>query len=85
MTTNKKSVNEEVVYEKHKKIYPRKVTGTFARMRVFAVVALLGLYYGLPWLNIGGQQSVLFNLPERKFNILDLFFGRRIFSTWRCC
>lgn len=49
MTTNKKSVNEEVVYEKHKKIYPRKVTGTFARMRVFAVVALLGLYYGLPW------------------------------------
>ena len=74
MTTNKKNVNEEVVYEKHKKIYPRKVTGTFARMRVFAVVALLGLYYGLPWLNISGQQSILFNLPERKFNIFGLVF-----------
>jgi cytochrome c oxidase accessory protein FixG len=69
-----KNVNEEVVYEKHKKIYPRKVTGTFARLRVIAVALLLGLYYGLPWLNIGGHQSVLFDLPARKFSIFGVVF-----------
>jgi len=74
MTAKNEKVTEEVVYAKHQKIYPRKVSGTFANFRVVAVLALLGLYYGLPWLDIGGQQSVLFNLPERKFYIFGMIF-----------
>jgi len=61
-------------YRKEPKIYPRDVTGTFASLRKLAVVLLLGLYYIMPWLNWGGHQAVLFDLPARKFYILGLTF-----------
>ena len=64
----------ETLYRKEPKIYPRQVTGKFARLRVIAVWVLLGLFYLLPWIQIGGKQSVLFDLPARKFYILGLTF-----------
>jgi cytochrome c oxidase accessory protein FixG len=64
----------ESLYRKEPKIYPRQVKGRFARLRVIAVWVLLGLYYLLPWINIGGKQSVLFDLPARKFYIFGLTF-----------
>jgi cytochrome c oxidase accessory protein FixG len=64
----------ESLYRKEPKIYPRHVTGRFARLRVISVWVLLGLYYLLPWINIGGHQSVLFDLPARKFYILGITF-----------
>jgi len=64
----------ESLYRKEPKIYPRHVTGRFARLRVVAVWVLLGLYYLLPWINIGGNQAVLFDLPARKFYIFGLTF-----------
>ncbi len=64
----------ESLYRKEPKIYPRQVTGRFARLRVIAVWVLLGLYYLLPWININGKQSVLFDLPARKFYIFGLTF-----------
>ena len=63
-----------VYYAKHKKIYPRKVTGLFARLRVLGVLALLGLYYLIPWVQYDGHQAVLFDLPARKFYIFGLVF-----------
>ncbi len=65
---------EEELYAKRKKIYPREVHGLFASLRVFGVFVLLGLYYGVPWLNWDGRQAVLFDLPARKFYILGLTF-----------
>ena len=62
------------LYRKEAKIYPRQVKGRFARLRVTAVWVLLGLFYLLPWINIGGKQSVLFDLPARKFYILGMTF-----------
>ncbi len=62
------------LYRKDPKVYPRDVKGSFASLRKLAVVVLLGLYYVLPWLNWGGHQSVLFDLPARKFYILGLTF-----------
>ena len=59
---------------KEPKIYPRHVTGIFARWRVIAVWVLLGLFYVMPWINVGGYQSVLFDLPARKFYILGFTF-----------
>ncbi|MBX9604841.1 MAG: cytochrome c oxidase accessory protein CcoG [Gammaproteobacteria bacterium] len=65
---------EHSLYEKRQKIYPREVHGTFAALRTTAVLVLLGLFYGLPWLSWDGRQAVLFDLPARKFYIFGLTF-----------
>jgi cytochrome c oxidase accessory protein FixG len=62
------------LYRREPKIYPRQVSGRFARLRVAAVWVLLGLYYLLPWLRIGDKQAVLFDLPARKFYLFGLTF-----------
>ena len=59
------------LYIKPPKVYPRETSGRFSRWRVIAAWVLLGLYYLLPWINVGGQQIVLFDLPGREFH----FFG----------
>ena len=64
----------ESLYRKEPKIYPRQVSGNFARLRVIAVWSLLGLFYLLPWINISGKQSMLFDLPARKFYIFGVTF-----------
>ena len=65
---------EQELYAKHQKIYPREVHGLFATLRTSGVMILLGLYYFLPWINYDGHQSVLFDLPARKFYIFGLTF-----------
>ena len=65
---------EDDLYKKREKIYPREVHGLFAALRIAAMLGLLGLFYGLPWINIGGQQIVLFDLPARKFYVFGLTF-----------
>ncbi len=63
---------EQSLYEKREKIYPREVHGTFAMLRVTAVLGLLGLFYVMPWVQWDGHQAVLFDLPARKFYIFWL-------------
>ncbi len=65
---------EQDLYKKREKIYPREVHGIFAALRILAMVVLLGLYYGLAWVNWDGHQAVLFDLPARKFYIFGLTF-----------
>jgi len=60
------------LYIKSDKVYPREIQGRFARLRVIAAWTLLGLYYLLPWINLDGQQIVLFDLANRQFHILGL-------------
>jgi cytochrome c oxidase accessory protein FixG len=62
------------LYKKEPKIHPRQVKGRFARLRVISVWVLLGLFYLLPWIDVGGKQSVLFDLPARKFYLFGLTF-----------
>jgi cytochrome c oxidase accessory protein FixG len=71
-------------YEAHKKIYPREIDGRFQRLRNLAVWVLLGLYYLLPWIPWDGRQSVLFDLPARKFYVFGLVFWPQDFFylTW---
>ncbi len=59
------------LYVKQEKVYPRETVGRFSRLRIIAAWVLLGLYYLLPWINVGGQQIVLFDLVNRQFH----FFG----------
>jgi cytochrome c oxidase accessory protein FixG len=74
----------ESLYAAQRKIYPREVTGRFARLRVFAVIGLLGIFYGLPWLEWSGRQAVLFDLPARRFYVfgLTLFPQDFVYLTW---
>ncbi len=63
---------QQELYEKRQTIHPRQVTGTFATLRVAAVLVLLGLYYIVPWIPWDGRQAVLFDMPARKFYIFGL-------------
>lgn len=65
---------EKSLYAKREKIYPREVHGLFAAFRAAGVAGLLGLYYIAPWLQWNERQAVLFDLPERKFYILNMVF-----------
>lgn len=65
-------VIEESLYEVRRKIYPRSVTGLFARWRFMLVIATQLLFYGLPWLSWNDRQAVLFDLVQRKFYIFGL-------------
>jgi len=60
------------LYEVRRKIYPRSVSGVFAKWRVMLVVATQLLFYGLPWITWNGRQAVLFDLLSRKFYIFGL-------------
>jgi cytochrome c oxidase accessory protein FixG len=59
-------------YVAEKKVYPRGVRGRFARLRILAMFALLGLFYVMPWVHWNGRQAVLFDLPARKFYVFGL-------------
>jgi cytochrome c oxidase accessory protein FixG len=72
------------LYAAHQKVYPREVTGRFNNLRIAAVIALLGLFYVMPWVQWDGHQAVLFDLPARKFYIFGLTFFPQdfFFLTW---
>ncbi len=65
---------DEELYAKRQKIYPREVHGLFANLRLTGVVVLMGIFYGVPWLNWDQHQAVLWDLPNRKFHIFSLTF-----------
>ncbi|MEO7432334.1 MAG: 4Fe-4S binding protein, partial [Dokdonella sp.] len=67
-------VGGDGLYAKQPKVYPREIDGRFQRLRTGVVFWLLGMFYAFPWLSVGGQQLVLFDLPARRFHILGLTF-----------
>ena len=60
------------LYEAHTKIYPRSVTGRFTNWRWGLVFLTQLIFYGLPWLQWGQRQAVLFDLGSRRFYIFNL-------------
>ncbi|GAB4215302.1 MAG: cytochrome c oxidase accessory protein CcoG [Rhodoferax sp.] len=66
--------DEEMVslYAAHQKIYPRSVKGVFANWRWIMVWLTQIIFYGLPWLEWGQRQAVLFDLSVRRFYIFGL-------------
>ena len=72
------------LYVAEEKVYPREVSGRFARLRTLSVWALLGVFYLFPWIEWHDRQAVLFDLPARKFFIFGLAFWPQdfIFLTW---
>jgi cytochrome c oxidase accessory protein FixG len=60
------------LYAAHKKIYPRSVSGLFSNWRWGMVILTQLVFYGLPWLEWGQRQAVLFDLGVRRFYIFGL-------------
>lgn len=71
---NKPRLPVESLYATAEKVYPRSVEGPFGRARIGGAVLLLGLFYGIAWLEVGGQQLLLFDLPARQFHVFGMVF-----------
>ena len=72
MRAEQKPSEQVLLYQAADKIHPRLTWGRYARLRVIAMVALLGWYYALPWLSWHGQPLVMFDLPARRFHLFGL-------------
>jgi len=60
------------LYQSQNKIYPRSVSGLFTHWRWGFVFLTQLVFYGLPWLQWGQRQAVLFDLGARRFYIFGL-------------
>ncbi|OQW90098.1 MAG: cytochrome c oxidase accessory protein CcoG [Rhodoferax ferrireducens] len=60
------------LYAAHEKIYPRSVKGVFTNWRWVMVWVTQIIFYGLPWIEWGQRQAVLFDLGVRRFYIFGL-------------
>jgi len=59
-------------YAARNRIYVRAVKGTFENIRRFGGLIFLSVFALIPWLQYDGQQAVLLNLAEQRFNIFAL-------------
>lgn len=66
--------DEELIslYAAHEKIYPRSVSGFFTQWRWGMVFLTQLVFYGMPWVEWGQRQAVLFDLGARRFYIFGL-------------
>ena len=62
------------LYESDDKIYTRKISGFYQKLRRYTGLPLLAAFILMPWLVIDGRPAMLFDLPERQFHILWLTF-----------
>ena len=60
------------LYVSEKTIHPKTIQGVFSRWRTLLVVLTQLVFYGLPWLQWGQRQMVLFDLEARRFYIFGL-------------
>jgi cytochrome c oxidase accessory protein FixG len=71
---NSNQTNEVVInlYAAADKIYPRSTFGFFTKWRWAMIWLTQIVYYGLPWLEWGQRQALLFDLEARRFYIFNL-------------
>ncbi len=67
---------------KRKWIYPKKPKGYFTKARNWVSIFLLALLFSAPFIRIGGEPLVLFNLIERKFIIFGRIFWPQDFHLF---
>ncbi|HAJ72559.1 MAG TPA: cytochrome c oxidase accessory protein CcoG, partial [Methylophilaceae bacterium] len=69
---------EEVVfslYQSQDKIYPKSISGVFTNWRWVMVWLTQLFFYGVPWLEWGKRQAMLFDLETKRFFIFGLVFN----------
>lgn len=60
------------LYAAQEKIYPRSVSGFFTQIRWLMIWLTQLFFYGMPWLEWGQRQALLFDLGSRRFFIFNL-------------
>jgi len=60
------------LYAAQEKIYPRSTFGYFTKWRWVMIWLTQIVFYGLPWLEWGHRQALLFDLGTRRFYIFNL-------------
>lgn len=65
-------LHEVPMFVSEQKVYSRSVAGFFSRWRWIMVFATQLVFYGLPWLDWGERQMVLFDLEARRFYLFGL-------------
>ena len=55
-------------------VYPKKPSGRYFEMRKIVSYALLTFFLAAPFIKINGNQFLLFNILERRFNVFGLPF-----------
>ena len=59
---------------KRKRVYPKRVRGSFATARQRVAYVLLAFLFIGPWITIGGQPLLLLDVIDRKFVLLGQIF-----------
>ncbi|MEQ1765820.1 MAG: cytochrome c oxidase accessory protein CcoG [Methylotenera sp.] len=60
------------LYASQEKVYPRSVSGYFTNWRWVIIWLTQLFFYGMPWLDWGNRQALLFDLEARRFYIFNL-------------
>jgi len=60
------------LYAAQEKIYPRSVSGFFTSWRWVMIWLTQLFFYGVPWLDWGHRQALLFDLEAKRFYIFNL-------------
>ncbi|MFT5717053.1 MAG: cytochrome c oxidase accessory protein FixG [Oleiphilaceae bacterium] len=68
------------LYAPRAKIYTKKITGLFQRVRKLTLWLLLASYFSICWISVNGQQIVHFDLPARQFHIFGITFWPQEFA-----
>ena len=53
-------------------LYPASFQGVWLQRRTAFNVLLMALFFGLPWVEVGGHQALLLDLPRRKLALFGL-------------
>lgn len=58
-------------------LYPQRIVGRFIRARTWVAWWLIALLLLAPWVDLGGNPALRFDIPARRFH----FFGLNLFAT----
>ena len=60
------------LYAAAEKIYPRSTFGFFTKWRWIMIWLTQIVFYGIPWIEWGNRQALLFDLEAKRFYIFNL-------------
>lgn len=60
-------------------LYPKKPEGVYYNARTYLSWFLLLFLFGIPWIKVGGEPLLLFNVLERRFILFGLHFAPQDF------
>jgi len=72
--TGEEAVRYRMLYDSAGRVYTRRISGFFQKIRRYTGLPLIVGFMLMPWLVIDGRPAMLFDLPARKFHILWMTF-----------